>query len=387
MTHDDDARAEGAIADFFAMSLDCLCVAGFDGYMKRVNPSWTRTLGWTPEELMSRPSIEFVHPDDRAATLAGRGQLVVGSSMGLLVNRYRCKDGSYRWFEWRSIGHTARGLVYAAARDVTEQKLAEQRLREAKEREAMLERQLVFSDRMALVGTLASGVGHEINNPLATVAANIELLIDELDALGRDPSPARLAESRAMALDAQSGAERIRKIVLSLKTFSRAEPECRVALDVHPVVDLAVDMAANEIRQRAQLVKAYGRTPVVFADEARLAQVFINLLVNATQALPEGHSDAHEIRITTSTDAAGRAVIEVRDTGPGIPAAIMDRVFDPFFTTKPVGIGTGLGLSVCHNLVKAVGGEITVSNGAERGAIFRVALPAAAPAEVGAVDH
>jgi len=380
-SQDFDARGEAGFADFFAMSLDCLCVAGFDGYLKRVNPSWTRTLGWTPEELMSRPSVEFVHPEDREATLRGRARLTARTSMGPLVNRYLCKDGSFRWFEWRSIAHPERGLVYAAARDITDQKLAEERLREANEREEKLERQLVFVDRMASVGTLASGIAHEINNPLASVTANLELLIDELEALGAGSSSARLAESRAMALDAQAGAERIRKIVLSLKTFSRAETERRVALEVRPVLELAIDLAANEIRHRAELVKDYGPTPLVLADEARLAQVFINLLVNAAQALPEGRSDAHEIRIVTSTDASGRAVIEIRDTGPGIPAAIIDRIFDPFFTTKPVGVGTGLGLSVCHNLVAAMGGEITVSSGEGRGASFRVVLPAAAVEE------
>src|SRR5450432_1813304 len=154
------------IEDFFEMSLDNLCVAGIDGYFKRVNPSWTRTLGWTAAELLSRPSVEFVHPDDRASTLVGRKQLQMGSAMGPLTNRYQCKDGSFRWFEWRSIAHLDRGLVYASARDITEQKLIEARLSEATLRERDLHRQLTIADRMASVGTLAGGVAHEINNPL-----------------------------------------------------------------------------------------------------------------------------------------------------------------------------------------------------------------------------
>lgn len=370
---------EAGFADFFAMSLDCLCVAGFDGYLKRVNPSWTRTLGWTPEELSTRPSIDFVHPDDRGVTLAGRGRLIADTAMGPLVNRYRCKDGSFRWFEWRSIGDAERRLVYAAARDITDQRLADEHLREAQEREAKLERRLVFADRMASVGTLASGIAHEINNPLASVAANIDLLIDELAALTAEYSAARVVEARAMALDVQVAAERIRKIVLSLKTFSRPDTERRVALEVRRVVELAISLAANELRPRAALVKEYGPTPLVLADEVRLAQVFVNLLVNAAQALPEGESDAHEIRVVTSTDASGRAVIEIRDSGPGIPAALVERVFEPFFTTKPVGVGTGLGLSVCHNLVTAIGGEIMVSPAeGGRGTSVRVLLPSAA---------
>lgn len=369
---------EGDVDDFFGMSLDNLCVAGFDGYFKRVNPSWTRTLGWTEEELLARPSIELVHPEDRAATLAGRRALTNGAPMGPLVNRYRCKDGTYRWFEWRSVGHAERGLVYAAARDITEQKLAEANLREAKELQEKLERQLVFSDRMASVGTLAAGVAHEINNPLSCVTANIDMMREALASLGAACGTASVADLMEMVGEAQVGAERIRTIVLGLKTFSRAEEERRAVIDVGPVVQLAVDMAYNEIRHRAELVKEIGPTPLVDADEARLGQVFINLLVNAAQALPERGSDSNQIRIVTMTDAAGRAVIEVHDTGAGIPAALIGRVFDPFFTTKPVGIGTGLGLSICHNIVTAMGGEITVASEEGRGSTFRVVLPAAA---------
>jgi two-component system cell cycle sensor histidine kinase/response regulator CckA len=377
-----DAPDDDGFADFFAMSLDCLCVAGIDGYLRRVNASWTRTLGWTPEELLARPSLDFLHPDDRAAALAARARLVAREPMGPLRNRYRCKDGSYRWFEWRSIAHFERGVVYAAARDVTEQMLAEERLREASAREVRLSQQLVYAHRLASVGTLASGVAHEINNPLAAVTANIEMLLDRLATAGASSptTTAWLAESRAMALDVQAGAARIQHIVRELATYSRGEGERLIVLEVGTVVGLAAELAAGELSHRAALVKELGPTPRVLADEASLAQVLINLIVNAVQALPTaacGDANCHEVRIVTSTDAAGRAVIEVRDNGPGIPAAIIDRIFDPFFTTKPVGADAGLGLYVCHNLVSAMGGELTASNGDGGGAIFRVALPAA----------
>jgi two-component system cell cycle sensor histidine kinase/response regulator CckA len=379
------ASDEDGFADFFAMSLDCLCVAGVDGYFKRVNASWTRVLGWTPEELMARPSIDFLHPDDRAVTLAARARLVVREPMGPLRNRYGCKDGSYRWFEWRSIAHLERGLVYAAARDITEQILAEARLREASEREAELSRQLAVAHRLAAVGTLASGVAHEINNPLASMTANIELLIDQLAAIGAGTSTTSLAETRAMALDVRAGAERIRRIVLELTTHTRGDGERRLALEVHAVVELAAALAASELGARARLVKELGPIPEVRADEASLVRVLVNLLLNATQALPEDDIERHEIRIVTSTDHAGRAVIEVRDSGPGIPASVVDRLFEPFFTTKAVGAGSGLGLYVCHNLVSAMGGEITASNQRGGGASFRVTLPAAASAGEGEV--
>ncbi len=373
---------ESAAQDFFELSLDHVCVAGFDGYFKRLNPSWTRTLGWTAEELMSRPSADFVHPEDRELTLAGRARLQNGMQLGPLVNRYRCKDGSYRWFQWSSVADSDRALVYASARDISEQKQAEERLVEAAALQAQLERQLVFADRMASVGTLAAGVAHEINNPLSYVTGNIALILEELRRLGVDFPSERVTQLIQMALEAQVGAERIRKIVRGLTTFSRAEEERRTALDVRPLLELAVDMTHNEISQRARLVKDYGPIPLVDADEARLGQVFINLLVNAAQALPEGQRDAHEIKIVTSTAADGRAWIEVRDTGGGIPAAAIGRIFDPFFTTKPIGVGTGLGLSICHNIVAGLGGTLTVESAEGRGTAFRVALPASSANQV-----
>lgn len=377
----DERRAhDHASADFFARSLDNLCVAGFDGYFKRVNASWTTTLGWTEEELMSKPSAELVHPEDLEATLAGRRRLTTGEALGPLVNRYRCKDGGYRWFEWRSVGHGERGLVYAAARDITEQRLAEQRLVEANARQEVLQRKLVVSDRMASVGTLAAGVAHEINNPLAVITANVSMVIEELDRFAEESSSARFAESREMAIDARLNAARIQKIVLDLETFARSEAGPAVR-EVGPILQLAVNLASHELRRRARVVTEYGPVPAVFADEARLAQVFLNLLVNAAQSLPEGQVEANEIRVVTSTDASDRAVIEIGDSGPGIPAALLERIFEPFFTPHPVG-RPGLGLSICHNLVTAMGGEITVVSVQGRGTTFRVTLPAAPPAIV-----
>jgi PAS domain S-box-containing protein len=356
---------------FFDMSLDLLCVAGFDGYWKRLNPSWERTLGWTPAELMSRPLIEFCHPEDRDATLAGRERLKVGEPLRTLTNRYRCKDGTYRWFEWRSASDIERRLVYASARDVTAQKAAERAIEEARQAQERLERRLEFADRMASVGTLAAGVAHEINNPLAYVSTNLEMLIEELSRL----HGGSFAELIEMARDARQGAERIRKIVRRMKTFSRGENERRAVIDVRPVLELAIDMAFNEIRHRARLAKDFGDLPLVEADDSRLGQVFINLLVNAAQAVGDGDGDGNEIRVVTSTDASGRAVIEVHDTGPGIPPHQLDKIFEPFFTTKPVGVGTGLGLSICHYIVTSMSGQITAENRAGRGAVFRVTLP------------
>ncbi|MDB4996678.1 MAG: fixL4 [Myxococcaceae bacterium] len=239
--------------------------------------------------------------------------------------------------------------------------------------------QLIQSSRLASLGTLAAGIAHEINNPLAYVISNLELLSEALGE--RDASKVlNVRDLAEMMAQARDGAERVRKIVRGLKLFARADEEHRVVLDVRAAVDVSVDMAFNEIRHRARLVKNYGATPMIEADAGRLSQVFINLLVNAAQSIPEGQAEQNEITITTSTDSAGRAVVAVKDSGAGITAAIVDRIFEPFFTTKAVGVGTGLGLSISHGIVADLGGELTVESTVGKGTEFRVALPAAAQA-------
>ncbi|MDB4995010.1 MAG: sensor histidine kinase/response regulator, partial [Myxococcaceae bacterium] len=262
------------------------------------------------------------------------------------------------------------GMVHGAVlvfRDLTADRSAEAI-------QAQLQRQLIFADRMASVGTLAAGVAHEINNPLTYVSANVDTAIEEVRALAGASASGRMRDLEEILLEAREGAARITKIVRGLKTFSRLEEERRGVIDLVPVLELSINMAFNEIRHRARLVKDYGKLPLVDGDEARLAQVFINLLVNAAQALPADDMAGNEIRIVTSTDASGRAVIEICDTGPGIVPVILSRIFDPFFTTKPVGVGTGLGLAICHNIVTGMGGEISAHSELGRGTTFRVAL-------------
>jgi PAS domain S-box-containing protein len=262
----------------------------------------------------------------------------------------------------------ARGTV----QDVTDRKQTEARL--------------LFADRMASVGTLAAGMAHELNNPLTYVLTNLDLIAEGLRAAAGGSPGASLAEMAKLTDEARQGSERIRKIVRGLKAFSRADEEHRVLVDVRKVIDGAIDMAFNEIRHRARLVREYRDVPPVEADESNLAQVFINLLVNAAQAIPEGQADRNEILVATGRDGAGRVLVEVRDTGPGMSREVLGRIFDPFFTTKPVGVGTGLGLSICHGIITALGGEITVESQVGQGTVFRIALPPAQPAEVKPVE-
>jgi two-component system cell cycle sensor histidine kinase/response regulator CckA len=237
-----------------------------------------------------------------------------------------------------------------------------------------LEGRLAQTERLAAIGTLAAGVAHEVNNPLAVVMTNIDLVLEGLRSL---PSmePADRADIQSMLTDARDGAERIRTIVSSLGTFAKRADERPSTLDVRVVLETAIGLASNEIRHRARLERAYGSVPLVEVDAAHLASVFVNLLLNAAHAFPETGGARNEIRVVTSTDASGRAVIEICDTGPGIPAEVLSRVFDPFFTTKDVGEGAGLGLSICRNIVLAMGGEIRVESQLGHGTTSRVVLP------------
>ena len=249
----------------------------------------------------------------------------------------------------------------ATARDVTDRAQAE------------------LVSRLASLGTLAAGVAHEVNNPLAYITSNLEFVRGTLDPASGPVDPEALAELRQAVEDSSDGVRRVREIVRSLKRFSGPERADRVALDVCAELDASLALASTEIRHRARLEKRLAPVAPVLAAEHELAQVFVNLLVNAAQAIPEGRSDDNVVRLSCAMDC-GEVVVEVGDTGAGIPPDVRSRMFEPFFTTKPVGIGTGLGLSICHGIVGRLGGRIEVESEVGRGSTFRVYLPAADPA-------
>lgn len=241
------------------------------------------------------------------------------------------------------------------------------------------EAQLVATDRMASIGTLAAGVAHEINNPLAAVIANLELAINDVEALALGTAATELVEELR---DAREAADRVRLIVRDLKLFSRAEEERRGPVNVRDVLESSLRMTWNEIRHRARLVKAYDDVPLVVANEARLGQVFLNLVVNAAHSIPAGRAESNEIRLSTRHEA-DRVVIEISDTGAGMPPDVVKHVFTPFFSAKVVGGGTGLGLPICLRIVEDLGGEIRVASREGVGSTFTVLLPASdAPSEV-----
>ena len=250
------------------------------------------------------------------------------------------------------------------------------------------------TERLAALGRLAAAVGHEINNPLSFVMLNLAQSLDALRALVR-PGAATAATAPGeregenlrsclagvtdMLEDCQVGGERIRHTVSNLQRLSRQSEEPRGPIDVHQVIEQSVSMVWNQIRHRARLIKVYGKLPPVRGSGPELGQVFLNLLVNAVQSMPEGAADRNEVRITTSLDSGdpGReVVVEIRDTGSGIAPGILSRIFEPLFTTKPIGQGTGLGLSICLHTVSDHGGRMAVESEVGKGTAFRVFLPA-----------
>ncbi len=245
--------------------------------------------------------------------------------------------------------------------------------------------QLQQTERLAAVGTLAAGVAHQLNNPLAYVLANINYLAEEIPPFLRETSSAlsteqsdKLNDLLGAMSDAREGAERVARIVRDLRTFSRMEDERRELLEVQTLIDSACVLIESELKNRGRLVKVYDQVWPVEANPSRLAQVFLNLLLNAAQAIPIGSPTRNEVTVRTYMDeAAEMVVVEIRDTGTGMSDAVQARIFDPFFTLKPVGEGTGLGLTTCLAIVHHMGGSIVVESVEGDGSTFRVRLPSA----------
>jgi PAS domain S-box-containing protein len=317
---------------------------------------------WASEATMGRsPPAECSAEDRRALAAAREAAFTTGQPQRYEINARRA-DGSILWFA-NHIGPIRRdgaitGFV-VITQDITEKKEAEARL--------------LVSDRMATVGTLAAGVAHEINNPLASVVANLDLALQDAKGIAAEfPLPPELIDEIA---DARSAADRVRLIVRDLKVFSRAEDDRRGPVDVERVIESTLRMAWNEIRHRARLVKDYERVPMALANESRLGQVFLNLLVNAAHAIPEGDVQNNTIRIATTLGPCGRVLVRIADTGCGMPPRVVERLFTPFFTTKPAGLGTGLGLAICHRILTSLGGDIRLRTEEGKGTEFTVALP------------
>jgi PAS domain S-box-containing protein len=240
------------------------------------------------------------------------------------------------------------------------------------------------TDRTAALGTLAASVAHEINNPLTYIlsyADQVDGALAELDLICADPSPASMARMQTVLATLredfqtlQLGTERIAAITRELRSFNHPDDRVIVPTDARAAVRSVLQLVRKELEGRAKLSLDLGETTPIAAHPSRLVQVVLNLVMNAMQSLPPAPAHQHEIGISTGM-RGDRVVIEVADTGPGVPEMQRERIFEPFFTTKPIGEGTGLGLFVCRNIVRAYAGEVSVLDRPGGGALFRVELP------------
>jgi nitrogen-specific signal transduction histidine kinase/ActR/RegA family two-component response regulator len=243
-------------------------------------------------------------------------------------------------------------------------------------------------ERMASLGRLAAGVAHEINNPLAYVLGSIELLERAFSEIGTPSDAARagqvLSDAQAALSNARDGVERIRSIVKDLSAFSRAVPECRDSVNIEALLDSTLSLAWNELRHRARVIKSYGNVPELVGDEGRLAQVFLNLILNASQAIPDGRQGV--LRISTASE--GDCVrICIEDDGVGIRPEDLPYVFEPFAKARAGSSGAGLGLALCRNIVTALGGTISLSSEPGVGNRFTVTLQSAEASRASVVGN
>jgi PAS domain S-box-containing protein len=356
-----EARLEQSYHELLRQSDEVVLFVERDGSIIDANREVERQLGHPRLTLVGKPiwNIDASLTHDDWSALVAR---VETGGPALLHHKYRRRDGSAYPVEIRlGLVGAGSGCVILAARDISQRTELEARLRVA--------------DRLVSVGTLAAGVAHEVNNPLAYITLNLQRVyrrIAESSHGLREQHRTEVLESLQMALE---GSAKVSTIVNDLRTFSRGSHEERSAVDIERVLRSTLKLASLELRSRAEVVTEFGAVPEVWGNEARLAQVALNLFLNAAQAMGRGGDNL--LRISTACDAQGRIVVRVADTGQGIPEADLDRIFDPFFTTKQAEGGTGLGLYVCRSIVTECGGEITVHSQPGEGTTFQLTLPAA----------
>lgn len=359
-------QAEEDRNHFFVLALDLLCVAGFDGYFKDLNPAWETTLGWTIEELRARPFREWLHPDDHAASLANANLLAApGEAKTTFENRFRCRDGSYRSLLWNAAAVPSQGLIYAIARDVTDQKRLEEQYRQ--------------SQKMEAIGRLAGGVAHDFNNLLTVILGYSEIAARTL--YSADPMFTMIQEIK-------KAAERAELLTRRLLAFSRKQILQPDILDLNALLADTRTMLGRLIGEDVEFSLNPGRDlwPIK-ADRGQLEQVVMNLAINARDAMPSGGQLTIETAnvildekyLANNPDArpGEHVMLSVRDTGCGMDAATKARIFEPFFTTKGPDRGTGLGLATVYGIVKQSGGHVEVLSQPNEGATFKIYLPRA----------
>jgi PAS domain S-box-containing protein len=347
------------------------------------NPAAYRLYGYSRDEFLGMKISDISAQREETESTIRSGTTTV------LLRFHRKKSGAVFPVEISGGYFTlrCRALHTGFVRDISERR--------------QLQASMAQSDRLASMGMLAAGVAHEINNPLSYVLYNIETLAEDLSKLapamqrccgalrervgnfgfavlagdGADAlRPVALEDLLHRAREALSGAQRIKEIARGLGTFSRVERVEQTKIDLRYAIECAASMSFNEIKYRAKLIKDFGQVPAILGSEGKLSQVFLNLLINAAHAIPDGDVERNRIEIRTWADDE-HVFAEVKDTGKGIPPEDLARIFEPFFTTKAAGIGSGLGLAICKDILTEIGGDIQVDSEVGRGTRFIVRLP------------
>ncbi|WP_210530394.1 PAS domain S-box protein [Rubellimicrobium arenae] len=368
-----EARVAERTADrdrMWRLSTDIMLVARFDATIAAVNPAWTTLLGWSEGDLIGRPFLDLVHPDDLESTRQEAGRLAQGQTTLRFENRYRAKDGSYRWLSWIAVPDE--DLIHAVGRDVTAEKAAAADLAEAQE-------QLRQSQKMEAVGQLTGGIAHDFNNLLTAVTGYLDIARRSLAA--GDEARAHRAIGSAM-----KGADSAAALTHRLLAFARRQPLAPRSVDVGALLDGMSDLLLRALGEMVRLrLKAPVGLPAVFVDANQLEAAILNLAVNGRDAMPDGGelmitaapdnitpSQARRLEITPGAYVS----LSVTDSGTGMDPAVLSRVFEPFFTTKPQGKGTGLGLAQVYGFARQSGGAVEIDSAVGRGTTVRLLFPA-----------
>ena len=351
-------QAEEELQTFFEMSIDMLCIADFDGFFKRINAAWSATLGHSAEELSAVPYVDFVHPDDRAGTLAEAAGLKIGVDTVSFENRYRCKDGSYKWLLWRAHADFQAKLIYAVARDITDRKQAENAL---KTTAAELARS---NDELSQFAYIAS---HDLQEPLRMVASFLQLIENRYASL-LDP------EGKTFIHFAVDGAKRMQALIQDLLALSRVQTRARpsdltdsakVFRDVMNDLQIAIAEAGATV--------TCDHLPVIMADSVQLAQLLQNLLGNALKFHGKDPVRIHVGAVRREDEWE----FSVNDNGIGIEPQFFDRIFGIFQRLHTGGElpGTGIGLAVCKKIVGRHAGRIWLESELGHGTTFFFTIP------------
>jgi PAS domain S-box-containing protein len=347
---------------FFNVSLDLLGIANTEGYFLRLNPAWERILGYTREELMAKPFFDFFHPDDLERTRKAVSALVSEHKLIHFENRYRAKDGTYRWLEWTSA--PAGNLIYAAARDLTE------RLKEEAEGQQRRE-ELAHMTRIAMMGELTTSLAHEINQPLTAILSNAGAAQRFLSQAAPD-----IGEVRQILDDIIRDDRRASEVVRRVRALVKKEKVRHEPLDLNEMIQQVVDLIRGDSLLQGLSIRTdlSSGLATIHGDSIQLQQVILNLILNGAAAMRNNPPGQRKIIVRTAMADGGSAKAFVTDFGTGIDEHHIARLFEPFYTTKPEGLG--MGLSISQTIIKAHGGAMEAWNNREGGATFAFTLPA-----------